>query len=223
METTSTKYCHYLRVSTAAQGIDGYGIDAQRSALAMYTPAVEFVEQESGKRKDRPELLKALDYCKRNNATLIVGKLDRLARSVAFVSALMESKVTFMAADFPSADTVMVHIRAVFAEYEAKQISLRTKAALAEIKKKLANGEMVLPSGAKTLGGTMDDTRRATATANRSATADANAAKVAANIRRARDAGSTLQAIADELNGMPVFTPRGSQWTPSAVRRALLR
>ena len=68
MENSIAKYAHYLRVSTQKQGIDGYGIDAQRSAIAKYVPAIEFVEVESGKRKDRPELLKALDYCKKNNA-----------------------------------------------------------------------------------------------------------------------------------------------------------
>jgi hypothetical protein len=69
-------YTHYLRVSTQKQGIDGYGIDAQRAAIANYTPAAEFIEVESGKRKDRPELLKALDFCKRNDSILVVAKLD---------------------------------------------------------------------------------------------------------------------------------------------------
>jgi DNA invertase Pin-like site-specific DNA recombinase len=78
-ETTTAKYCHYLRVSTAKQGIDGYGIEAQRAAIAKYTPAIGFVEVESGKRKDRPELLKALAYCKKEKAVLVVAKLDRLA------------------------------------------------------------------------------------------------------------------------------------------------
>ncbi len=87
-ETATRKYAHYLRVSTQKQGIDGYGIEAQRTAVAKYIPAAKFTEVESGKRKDRPELAKALDYCKRNNAVLVVAKLDRLARNVAFVSSL---------------------------------------------------------------------------------------------------------------------------------------
>lgn len=102
METTTLKYAHYLRVSTDKQGIDGYGIDAQRLAIAKYVPGAEFIEVESGKRKDRPELLKALAYCKKEGAVLIVAKLDRLARNVAFVSTLMESKVEFICADFPT-------------------------------------------------------------------------------------------------------------------------
>jgi len=102
METVDTKYAHYLRVSTQKQGVDGYGIDAQRSAIAKYTPAAECTEVESGKRKDRPELLKALEFCKSSKAVLVVAKLDRLARNVAFVSALMESKVEFVCADYPA-------------------------------------------------------------------------------------------------------------------------
>lgn len=96
METTAATYTHYLRVSTAKQGIDGYGIDAQRTAIFKYTPAAEFIEVDSGKQKDRPELLKALEFCKRNKAVLVVAKLDRLARNVAFTSALMESGVEFV-------------------------------------------------------------------------------------------------------------------------------
>jgi DNA invertase Pin-like site-specific DNA recombinase len=77
MEITAINYAHYLRVSTAKQGIDSYGIDPQRVAIARYTPAAEFIEVESGKRKDRPELLRALEFCKKDKAVLVLAKLDR--------------------------------------------------------------------------------------------------------------------------------------------------
>jgi DNA invertase Pin-like site-specific DNA recombinase len=157
METATAKYAHYLRVSTQKQGIDGYGIDAQRVAIARYIPAIEFVEVESGKRKDRPELLKALEYCKRNNAVLVVAKLDRLARNVAFVSMLMESGVEFVCADFPTANRLTIHIIAAVAEHEAVMISARTKAGLLAAK---ARGVVLGKSMdmVKVLGGTRAET-----------------------------------------------------------------
>lgn len=223
METTpATKYAHYLRVSTTHQGIDGLGIDAQRAAVARYAPAAEFVEVESGKKKDRPKLLEAIAYCREEGATLVVAKLDRLARNVSFISELMDSKVKFIAADMPEATELTIHIFAAIAQHEAKAISARTKVALSEKKKRLESGE-VLPCGATKLGSTMDDARRATAAAKRTAKANSDAAKVAAMIQRARQAGLTLQAIADELNGMQVLTPRKKRWTPMAVSNALKR
>lgn len=224
METTSaTKYAHYLRVSTTQQGIDGLGIDAQRAAVARYVPSKEFVEVESGKKKDRPKLLEAISYCREKGATLVVAKLDRLARNVSFISALMDSKVKFIAADMPEASELTIHIFAAIAQHEASAISARTKAALSEKKKRLASGEEVLPCGATKLGSTMDDSRRATAATKRTVKANSDAAKVAATIQRAKQAGLTLQAIADELNGLRVPTPRGKLWTPTAVRNALAR
>ena len=211
METDTTRYAHYLRVSTAKQGIDGYGIDAQRAAIARYTPAAEFIEVESGKRKDRPELLKALDFCKRTKSVLVVAKLDRLARNVAFVSMLMESGVEFICADFPTANRLTIHVLAAVAEHEASMISARTKAGLAAAK---ARGVV--------LGTTMDADKRATATANRSAKANECAAKVIGIINSLRTGGATLQRIADELNKVTP-TPRGKQWTPTAVKNAIAR
>ena len=209
METATAKYAYYLRVSTAKQGIDGYGIDAQRLAIAKYTPAAEFIEVESGKRKDRPELLRALAFCKKNGAVLVVAKLDRLARNVAFVSMLMESGVEFICADFPTANRLTIHVLAAVAEHEARMISARTKAGLAAAK---ARGVA--------LGKTMDEGKRATAMTNRTVKADENAAKVAGTITSLRTGGATLQRIADELNNMGVATPRGKQWTPTAVKNA---
>jgi DNA invertase Pin-like site-specific DNA recombinase len=135
-------FVSYLRVSTDRQGRSGLGLEAQREAVAVYLNggnwrlAAEVVEIESGKRNDRPKLAEALRLCRLHGATLIIAKLDRLARNVAFVSNLMESGVDFTACDFPQANRLTVHILAAVAEHEAKAISDRTKAALAAAKRR---------------------------------------------------------------------------------------
>jgi DNA invertase Pin-like site-specific DNA recombinase len=127
-------------VSTDAQGSSGLGIEAQRKAVTDYlnggswTLAQEFIEVESGKRSDRLELAKALAACKKLKAKLVVAKLDRLSRNVAFISKLMESGVEFVACDMPHANKLTVHILAAVAEHEREMISSRTKAALAAAK-----------------------------------------------------------------------------------------
>src|SRR5262245_4174009 len=195
----------YLRVSTKGQGESGLGIEAQRAAVQAYvrqsggTLARCYTEVESGKLADRPELTKALAHCRRSKATLVVAKLDRLARNVAFLSALMDSKVPFVACDNPHANRLTLHILAAVAEAEAVAISQRTKAALAAYKVR----------GGK-LGGELPQCRNLTpeATAKgrqRSAEARAVAAveaytDLAPIMADMRSNGATLQAIADELN-----------------------
>ena len=128
----------YLRVSTTRQGDSGLGIEAQRAACEAFTRGgallAEYVEVESGGKSDRPELARALDHCRQTGATLVVAKLDRLARNVAFVSSLMESGIEFIAADNPAATKLTIHILAAVAESEREAISQRTKAALAAAK-----------------------------------------------------------------------------------------
>ena len=131
------KYIAYYRVSTQRQGRSGLGLDAQRQAVREHLNGgnwqliEEITEVESGKRADRPKLAEALRLCRLRGATLIIAKLDRLARNVAFVSALMDAGVEFEAVDFPQANRLTIHIMAAVAEHEAKAISQRTKAALA--------------------------------------------------------------------------------------------
>src|SRR3982751_276964 len=131
------RFVAYYRVSTDRQGRSGLGLDAQREAVQRYldggswTLAAEVTEVESGKRTDRPELDRALGLCRLYGATLVVAKLDRLARNVAFISKLMESGVEFVAVDFPQANRLTVHILAAVAEHEAAMISQRTRADLA--------------------------------------------------------------------------------------------
>src|SRR4051812_13399101 len=129
------RFVAYYRVSTDRQGKSGLGLEAQREAVRSFLDGgswmltAEVTEVESGKRNDRPELDRALGLCRLYGATLIVAKLDRLARNVAFISKRMESGV-----DFPQANRLTVHILAAVAEHEAAMISQRTKAALAAAK-----------------------------------------------------------------------------------------
>lgn len=143
VKNLTQKYCCYYRVSTPRQNLSGLGLDAQRNAVAHYVAANPgeildtFTETESGKQvKNRPQLLAALDLCRRQRAVLLIAKLDRLARNVHFVSGLLESGVSFIAADQPSKDRFMLHVQAAFAEEEARRISVRTREALAAAKRR---------------------------------------------------------------------------------------
>lgn len=124
------KYVAYYRVSTDKQGNSGLGLDAQRRAVEQYSPVKEFTEIESGGNNSRPILQKAIEYCKDNGYCLVIAKLDRLARSVYFISSLIETKVDFVAADMPNANKFTLHIFAAAAELERDQISERTKAGM---------------------------------------------------------------------------------------------
>src|SRR6266568_1239300 len=134
------QFVAYYRVSTDRQGRSGLGLEAQREAVIRHlaghagTLRAEFTEIESGKRDDRPQLAAAITAAKKARATLIIAKLDRLARNVHFISGLIESGVDFVAADNPHANKLMVHMLAAFAEHEREQISQRTKDALAAAK-----------------------------------------------------------------------------------------
>ena len=134
------RFVAYYRVSTAKQGASGLGLEAQQESVRSYlnggrwTMVDEVTEVESGKRNDRPALAQALSLCRLHGATLIIAKLDRLARNVNFISNLMESKVEFTAVDFPQANRLTIHILAAVAEHEALMISQRTRAALKKLK-----------------------------------------------------------------------------------------
>jgi DNA invertase Pin-like site-specific DNA recombinase len=134
------KYVVYYRVSTKRQGLSGLGLEAQRTIVQNYlkqgNPVIaEFTEIETGKSANRPQLNNALACCKSNNATLIVAKLDRLARNLHFITSLQMSNVDFVCCDMPTANRLTIHIIAAIAENEAQLISTRTKQALAEKKK----------------------------------------------------------------------------------------
>lgn len=130
----------YYRVSTQRQGQSGLGLEAQRSAVMSHIGTreliAEFTEIESGRKNDRPQLAQALALAKKHKATLVIAKLDRLARNVHFISGLLESNVQFVAVDMPEADRTFLQMAAVFAEWEARKISERTKSALKAAKER---------------------------------------------------------------------------------------
>lgn len=217
------KHVAYYRVSTARQGRSGLGLEAQQEAVRGYLNGgnwelvAEVVEVESGKRNDRPKLAEALRLCRLHGATLVIAKLDRLARNVAFVSALMESGVEFTAVDFPQANRLTVHILAAVAEHEAAAISARTRAALAAAK---ARGTKL---GGSRPGGLGTDAQRATGRQKsiqvRQAQAAARASDMAPLIHEIRAKGASLRRIAAELNAKGIPAPRGGLWTAASVSR----
>lgn len=216
---TSKRYIAYYRVSTARQGQSGLGLEAQQTAVRSFVSsdaviAEEFVEVESGRRSDRPRLLEALAACKRHKAVLIIAKLDRLARNVAFVSNLMEAGVDFVAVDMPHASRLTVHILAAVAEHEREMISQRTKAALAVAK---ARGTRLgNPAGNAT--GLEKARQRA------SQLAGDRAEKVRGIVEEIRAAGLTsFRQVAAALNARGVDSPRGGRWYAGSVRSILAR
>lgn len=204
----------YYRVSTDRQGQSGLGLEAQRKAVLDYLTGTagalveEFTEIESGKRSDRPELVAALAACKRHKATLVIAKLDRLARNVAFIANLMESGVEFVAVDNPHASKLMLHMLAAFAEHEREQISIRTKAALAAAK---ARGVKLGRNGAQLAS-------------DRKIEASEFAKGLTDTISELRRRGfSTVRALRDELNRLGVASASGGVWHVPTVHRLLRR
>jgi DNA invertase Pin-like site-specific DNA recombinase len=213
-----TPYIAYFRVSTTRQGESGLGLEAQRESVRRFLASQhagaeqsvgEFTEVESGKRStNRPQLQAALTECRKLKATLVIAKLDRLARNVHFISGLMEAGIEFVAVDMPQANKLTVHIMAAMAEFEAKAISERTKAALAALK---ARGTQL---GNPRWNESIEAARKAKV-------ALALAPAVLKMMQKHRDKGLTLRAIADELNSLGLRTPKGSAWYASTVGRAL--
>jgi len=207
------KYVVYCRVSTQRQGQSGLGLDAQRASAAAYSGKIvaTFQEIETGKRSDRPELVKALAACRRHGATLLVAKLDRLARNVAFVANLMESRVDFICCDNPTATPLTIHILAAVAEDEAKRISRRTKEALAALKAR----------GVKLGSDNMTPRINREGIAANAAAAQQHASQALPLARKLRQAGETLAVIADQLTDGGILTRRGLPWSTTAVLRLL--
>lgn len=219
------RFIAYYRVSTKRQGVSGLGLEAQQEAVRSYLNGgdwqllAEVVEVESGKRNDRPKLAEALKLCRLHKATLIIAKMDRLARNVAFISALMESGVEFTAVDFPKANRLTIHILSAVAEHEANAISERTKAALAAAKargKKLGN--------AKGVGNVMTEAHRVKAAAAKRAKADERAFLLSDVLVEIQTSGaSSLREIATALNERGIPTARGGSWSAVQVQRVMQR
>jgi DNA invertase Pin-like site-specific DNA recombinase len=192
---------HY-RVSTDRQKISGLGLEAQREAVRQHITEkdrllCEFREAESGRRHtNRPQLMAALDECKKRGATLIIAKLDRLARNVAFISNLMESKVAFVAVDMPTATPFTIHILAAVAEHEREMISKRTKEALAAAKARGTRLGNPRPLEALRLANAAKDYPKA-------------APEVITIMQEKKQQGKGLREIARDLNRLAIRTPRG--------------
>ena len=199
----------YYRVSTDRQGTSGLGLEAQRAAVTTFVAgcgelADHFTEIESGRKNDRPELHQALELCRARRAILVIAKLDRLARNVAFIANLMESGVEFVAVDMPQANRLTLHILAAVAEHEREMISQRTKAALAAAKvrgTKLGNPRPDMPY----------------ITAASAAAAGRFRAGVAPLVVALRGQGMSLRAIAADLNARGLRTARGRQWQAATI------
>lgn len=215
------KFIAYYRVSTKRQGQSGLGLEAQREAVMRYIdPELideEFTEVETGtNKKHRPELAKALELCKKHDATLLIAKLDRLARNVSFVSNLMDSGVKFKAVDFPEANELTIHILASIAQHEAKVISTRIKDALNVKKAHLAKE-------GKKLGTPTNLTPIARAKGVEVVKANAlnnpNNVKAKAMVKLMK--GKSLNQMASELNNAGFKTSRGKEFTAMQVSRLL--
>jgi DNA invertase Pin-like site-specific DNA recombinase len=207
----------YYRVSTQRQGHSGLGLEAQQACVRQfaqlngYTVLQEFTEIESGKRNDRPLIQEALKACKKNKATLLIAKLDRLSRNVAFVSALLESKVDFIDLDMPFADEFFIILKAAIAQLEAKEISKRTKAGLQAAK---ARGVELGRNGKYVLS-----------VRNREA-ADRFAKEMKPKIEKLKASGvTTYRHISKELNRRRVatFQGEGHRWHIATVYHLMTR
>jgi len=215
------KFVAYYRVSTQKQGASGLGLEAQKDAVRRFLNGgewelvAEFVEVETGKGADalarRPQLRAALEACRTQGATLVIAKLDRLARNVFFVSGLMESKVRFVACDMPEANELTIHVMAAFAEHEAKRIGQRTREALAAAK---ARGVKLGVTGPANLRPCLDE---------RKADADAAALKLAGLVAGFQGQGLSQRAIVAELNLIGVPASRGGKWSLPQFQRLLKR
>ena len=220
------RFIAYERVSTARQGASGLGLEAQRHSIDAFAQSrgaivlARFTEVESGKTADRPELAKAMHLSRITGAVLIIAKLDRLSRNAAFLLALRDSGVRFLAVDMPEANELTIGIMSLAAQAEREAISRRTEEALAVAKArgvKLGN-----PNGAEALrrAGKGAVALREAVVAN----ADRHAMDLAPVLEELRSGGVTsLRGIAEEMNRRGMRTRRGGQWQVSNVGNLLLR
>jgi len=219
------KYVSYTRVSTTRQGVSGLGLEAQRQAVNNFAKdgeiISEYVEIETGtSKKKRVEIYKAIELCKKTGATLIIAKLDRLARNVAFTASLLESKVPFIACDAPFATPLTIHILSAVAENEAKIIASRTSQSLQVAKqrgKKLGTPEN-LTQEARNKGA---ERMKELALLNEN-----NIRATSIIILLRRDGKMTYSEIAKKLNKEGFLTSKGKLHTSFSVwllyKRALL-
>lgn len=233
---SAPRFITYLRVSTAKQGASGLGLEAQREAVAKYlrqrgaaVPIAEYLEVESGRRADRPELARAMRHARNAGATLVIAKLDRLSRDVHFLTGLEKAGVDFVACDLPQANRLTITILGAVAEYEAKLIAERTKAALTVAKGRVKETGQAGHPEVKRLGnpygaGHLKGLGNAEAVEAIKAKADAKAEGLREDLEDIRRAGITsARGIARALNERHIRTPRGASWDAKAVTRLAAR
>jgi DNA invertase Pin-like site-specific DNA recombinase len=214
----------YYRVSTREQGLSHLGLESQRSSVLGYIMnngnriIAEYTEIESGKKNNRPELIKAIAKAKEQNATLVIAKLDRLSRNLHFISTLMESKINFCCVDMPDASPLTIHIFAALAQWERERISDRTKQALQA--KKDREPEWI-PGTPGNL--TREAINKAHASTRNKAKSDQSVRFAYHFIRPLRESGLSYQAIADKLNSEGYKTRQGMQFYPVQVRNIVKR
>lgn len=222
LTVTTGRFVAYYRVSTARQGASGLGLDAQRDSVMHFlnggnwTMVADFVEVESGRKSDRPKLAEALVACRLHGATLVVAKLDRLARNAHFLLGLKEAGVEFVCVDMPSANRLTVGIMAMVAEEEARMISARTKAALAAARRrgtKLGTPANLTPEARRK--GTRASLHRRKVIAKRWEQ------DVGPIVRELVEGGSTLRSAAEQMNKRALPARRGGSWTATQVWRVL--
>ncbi|MDF7815691.1 recombinase family protein [Hymenobacter sp. YC55] len=213
-------YVAYYRVSTLQQGKSGLGLAAQPQLVKAFVKEEailgEFVEVEGGKKATRPQLRPAVQLAQRQGAVLVIAKLDRLSRNVAFIASLMESGVEFVACDQPQANKFTLHIFAALAEQERDMISERTRRALQVLKtqgKQLGTPANLTPT-AHAQGLTIRQQNARTHEGNRQATALIVA-------RRAQ--GQGYNQIAQEVEELGFRTRRGCRFTHKQVQRLAQR
>ena len=225
MYKTDVLYVAYLRVSTQRQGYSGLGLEAQREIIQNYLgdtkPIFEFTEVESGRKTDkgRPKLKEALSLCRTYGAKLIVAKLDRLARNVSFLSALLESDVEIVFCDFPQANKMVLHILASISQYEAELISTRTKQALAAKKArgcKLGNPEHLMDKHKEAIAKSNETNRK-------KAEENPNNKRAIAMLRILVEQGKTLSEMTNILNNEGFVTSQGHKFRASQVSVLLKR
>ena len=219
----NNQYVAYLRVSTQKQGYSGLGIEAQREIIQKHlhdkTPIAEYVEIESGRKKDRPKLKEALILCRKTEAILIVAKLDRLARNVSFLSNLLESDVDIVFCDFPEANKMVLHILSAISQYEAELIAARTKASLQAKKSrgfKLGNPEHLMDKHNQ-------DIRNSIRSCKEKADNNPNNKRAVAMLRTLIKEEYTLKSMADTLNKEGFVTSQGCSFSKSTVYKLIKR
>ena len=225
MFNADERFVAYLRVSTQKQGYSGLGLEAQREIIKNYLrekkPIFEYIEVESGRKTDkgRPKLKEALTQCRTYGAKLIVAKLDRLARNVSFLSALLDSDVEIVFCDFPQANKMVLNILASISQYEAELISTRTRQALAAKKArgcKLGNPEHLLDKHQAAI-------EKSNQTNRRKAADNPNNKRAVAMLKVLAAQGMTLTEMTDKLNNEGFVTSKGYQFRPSQVYVLLKR